>query len=81
MQLNNDLTDKDLEQYRALGAVLAQGKFDLQGGAIVKVASLIQWYNVLGTKLQEAVKQQGLAKSKASAKKSIKQLEHKPENK
>lgn len=77
MQLNTDLTDKDLEQYRAFGSVIAQGKFDLQGSAIVKVASLVQWYGSLGVKLQDAVKRQALEKSKAAAKKSIKQLETK----
>lgn len=81
MQPNLELNEKDLEQYRALGAVLSQGKFDLQGSAIVKVASLIAWYNALGAKLQQAAKDQKLAKAKQSVKKSIRQIEHKPEGK
>lgn len=71
MQLN-ELKDSDLEQYRALGSVLAQGKFDLQGSAIIKVASLIQWYTQLGPKLQAAITQQKLAAAKEASKRSQK---------
>lgn len=70
MQLNG-FTDKDLEQWRALGAVIAQGNFELEGKAIVRVASLVQWYGSIEDKLKLAI-----AEAKANAAK--KQSEDKP---
>ena len=49
------LTTSDLEKYRQLRAVLSQGKFDLQGNAVQKVASLFIWYDSLEGKLHDAL--------------------------
>ena len=54
MQLSG-FTDKDLEQWRAFGAVIAQGNFELEGKAIVRVASLVQWYGSIEDKLKLAI--------------------------
>lgn len=69
MQLNLEMTEKDLEQYRALSSVIAQGRFDLHGNAVVRVAQLVQWYSGFGAKIQEAIKLQ--AASKAPKRKTI----------
>ena len=76
MQHSSNFNDKDIEQCKALGFVIANGKFDLQGSAIVKVASLIQWYNSLGLKIQHAIKEQSLEKFKPDLKKSVNKIEH-----
>lgn len=57
MQLNKvePLNDSDLERFRQLRAVIAQGSFDLKGNAIVKVASLLAWYDSLEGKLHDAI--------------------------
>lgn len=49
------LNSKDVEQYRQLRNVIAQGSFDLKGNAIVKVASLLAWYDSLEGKLHDAI--------------------------
>jgi len=46
------LQTNDYKNYLALKAVINQGKFEIQGEAIVTVASLLSWYDKLEPKFK-----------------------------
>lgn len=64
------LNDKDIENYRVLGSVIRQGKFDLEGKDIFTVGLLLKWYDDLESKLIMLVKKEKLELAKPK-KKSI----------
>ena len=73
MQLNKvePLNDSDLERYKQLRAVIAQGSFELKGNAIAKVASLLNWYDSLEGKMHDAI-----GKMKAAGAPKIKKMKN-----
>lgn len=63
MQLN-DLEISDVEKCRALRSVLSQCQFPIKGEAVIKVATLLQWFNSLDVRIEKAVKLSNAEKSK-----------------
>ncbi len=63
MQLN-DLEISDVEKCRALRSVLSQCQFPIKGEAVIKVATLLQWFNTLDVRIEKAVKLSKAEKSK-----------------
>lgn len=45
---------EDLKKYKAMKAILHNGKFEIKGDAILLVASLFDWYNKLENKIAVA---------------------------
>ena len=48
------MTKEDLANYRAMRAIINNGKFDVKGDAILRMASLFHWFNQLEQKIEEA---------------------------
>lgn len=46
-------TKDDEIKYKAFKKVLAKGKFEVQGEAVILMASLFNWFNYLETKIVE----------------------------
>lgn len=45
---------EDLKKYKAMKAILHNGKFEVKGDAVLLVASLFDWFNKLENKIAAA---------------------------
>lgn len=73
MRKLESFTEDDLIKHKKLGLVLAKGKFEVEGGAVIACASLFHWYESLKVKMEDAMKQEILNKAKKKTP-SIKKL-------
>jgi len=53
MQLSDEIDFSDVQKCRALRSVLSQCEFPMKGDAVLKVASLLQWFNSLDVRLEK----------------------------
>ena len=50
----------DLMKYKAMKAIINNGKYEIKGDAILTVASLLDWYSKLEKKIEEAIAEPAL---------------------
>jgi hypothetical protein len=53
----NKLNAKDVEICKMFKAVVLEGKFEIQGRALTKVGSLLQWFDELDQRIAETIKE------------------------
>ena len=51
-------TKDDINNFKVFRAIIQKGNFELNGGAVLRVASLFQWFDTLGSKIEFATKEQ-----------------------
>ena len=79
------ITNDDLKRYDAFMMIINEGKFDIEGRAVISTALLIKWYMDLRPKLFDAIeaaaeKEKQGAKKKHPMKKPITKLPEKGGN-
>jgi len=48
------INDEDIKQYDLFSRVIDEGKFDIEGRAVIQTALLMQWFKTLRPKLLSA---------------------------
>ena len=58
----NKFDKSDLDNIKVFRALIEKGEFKLVGGAVLRVASLFQWFGGFDAKIQSALTAQSKAK-------------------
>ena len=62
------ISQEDLQKYKSLKGVIIQGDYKVKGDAILAMASLFEWYESLGEKLNSIYQKQESEKMLSGAK-------------